>query len=64
MPPRLSEFHRVHALEEGVNRFNSDNAAVVSAGNFNAHLGTLAGPRGLSAPNQGGFVLKEFITIL
>ena len=31
------------------------------AGDFNAHLGTLAGVRGVATPNNRGIFLKEFI---
>ena len=31
------------------------------AGDFNAHLGSLAGLRGHGSPNERGLVLKEFI---
>ncbi len=34
---------------------------VIVAGDFNAHLGTLGGPRGLGSPNQQGFLVKELI---
>ena len=40
---------------------DSKNTAMVIAGDFNAHLGTLAGPRGSGPPNQRGFALKDFI---
>ena len=48
-------------LEEEINRVDSNTTAVVIAGDFNAHLGTLAGPRGSGTPNSRGFVLKDFI---
>ena len=33
----------------------------VIAGDFNTHLGTLAGPRGTGSPNQRGLLVKEFV---
>ena len=42
----------IHDLEEEVNSHSSDFTAVVIVGDFNAHLGTLAGPRGST---KGGF---------
>lgn len=51
----------IHSLEEEINRVDHNTTAVVIAGDFNAHLGTLAGPRGSGSPNQRGFALKEFI---
>ena len=41
--------------------FDSETTAVVIAGDFNAHLGTLAVPRGHGSPNDRELVLKEFI---
>ena len=38
------------ALEEEINRLHHA-ISIVIAGDFNAHLGTLAGPRGSGAPN-------------
>ena len=35
--------------------------AIVIAEDLNAHLGTLAGPRGSGSPNDRGFALKYFI---
>ena len=46
-------------LEAILNRYSE--AAVVIAGDFNAHLGTLAGPRGTGPPNQRGFIVKDLI---
>ena len=34
---------------------------MVIAGDFNAHLGTLAGSRGTGPPNQRGFIVKDLI---
>ena len=48
------------ALEEEINRFHHA-IPIVIAGDFNAHLGTFAGPRGSGAPNLRGYTLKEFI---
>ena len=57
----LSSFNEcIHDLEE-VNSVDYSTTAIVIAGDFNAHLGTLAGPRGSGIPNQRGFVLKDFI---
>ena len=58
----ISKFTKcIHDLEEEINRVGSKNTAMVIAGNFNAHLGTLAGPRGSGPPSQIGFLLKDFI---
>ena len=35
---------------------------VLIAGDFNAHLGPLGGPRGLDTPNQQGILLKQLIS--
>ena len=51
----------VHDLEETLNLFDGESTALVIAGDFNAHLGSLAGLRGHGPPNEQGLVLKEFI---
>ena len=51
----------IHDLEEEINRVDHNTTAIVIAGDFNAHLGTLAGPRGSGPPNQRGFVLKTLL---
>ena len=51
----------IHDLEEEINRIDHSTTAIIIAGDFNAHLGTLAGSRGSGSPNQCGFVLKDFI---
>ena len=48
-------------LEAILNRYSEEGGAVVIAGDFNAHLGTLAGPRGTGPPNQRGFIVKDLI---
>ena len=48
-------------LEELVCGFDCAEHALVIGGDFNAHLGTLAGPRGSGTPNQRGLLLKQFI---
>ena len=48
-------------LEAILNRYSEVGAAVVVAGDFNAHLGTLAGPRGTGPPNQRGFIVNDLI---
>ena len=35
--------------------------ALIIAGDFNAHLGTLVGPRGSGTPNLRGLLLKQLI---
>ena len=35
--------------------------AVIVAGDFNAHVGCLGGPRGVGKPNQPGLIVKDFI---
>ena len=51
----------LHNLEEVVNSHLHESTAIVIAGDFNAHLGTLAGPRGSGPPNHRGILLKQFI---
>ena len=48
-------------LEETVNSLDSVTTAVIIAGDFNAHLGPLAGPRGIGNTNSRGIALKQFI---
>jgi hypothetical protein len=48
----------IHDLEEEINKVDSSTTAVVIAGDFNAHLETLAGHRGSGTPSLRGFVLK------
>ena len=48
-------------VEEDLNSFDGETTAIVIAGDFNAHLDTLAGPRGQGTLNQRGLILKEFI---
>ena len=48
-------------LEAEINSHDNETTAIVIAGDFNAHLGTLAGPRGSGPPNRRGITLKEFI---
>ena len=49
---------RVYAV---LNMHSDVGSAVVIAGDFNTHLGTLAGPRGTGSPNQRGLLVKEFV---
>lgn len=48
-------------LEEEVNHLDSDTDALIIAGDFNAHLGPLAGSRGSGPTNIRGITVKEFI---
>ena len=47
-------------LEE-VNSLDSISTVVIITGDFNAHLGPLAGPRGSGTTNNRGIALKKFI---
>lgn len=48
-------------MEKEINRYNSSQVAIIIAGDYNAHLGPLAGPRGVGMPNERGLALKKFI---
>ena len=48
-------------LEELVCMHDLETCAIIIAGDFNAHLGTLAGPRGTGTPNSRGLLLKQLI---
>ena len=53
---------RQYDLEELYSYSTADsNSAIIIAGVFNAHLGTLAGPRGNGTPNSRGVHLKRLI---
>ena len=56
------EWYREH-LEELENLVGEGErlGAVVIAGDFNAHLGKLGGPRGMGEANQQGVIVKDFI---
>ena len=46
-------------LEELVCMHDLESCAIIIAGDFNAHLGTLAGPRGTGTPNSRGLQLID-----
>ena len=48
-------------LEELVSAADPEKSAIIIADDFNAHLGTLVGPRGSGTPNPRGVLLKKFI---
>ena len=48
-------------LEGELNSHQNESSAIVIAGDFNAHLGTLSGCRGSGPPYSRGLLLKEFI---
>ena len=48
-------------LEAELNLHQNESTAIVIAGDFNAHLGTLAGCRGTGPADDRGFLLKELI---
>ena len=48
----------INDLEEEINSHLSESTAIVIAGDFNAHLGTLAGCRGSGTPNSRGIVFE------
>ena len=52
----------IHDLEEEINSHSNETTAIVIAGDFNAHLGTLSGCRSSGPPNHRGIFLKNLLT--